>query len=335
MRYTLLFLMLAAALHAVAGTSGTADSLDFIRPRYLQPGDTVGIVSPAGKLPKKIDTAKIRERIEGWGLHVRFGSCCAHRGEPYFAAPDSLRAVDLQQMIDDRSIRAVIACRGGYGSVRLLPMVDLEPLRRDPKWIIGFSDITTLHLVLRRMGIESIHGPMPAGFLFGEEAKEDSSESLRRALFGETLRIETAPHPLNCPGEARGRLAGGNLTVICAANGTPEALQTDEPTVLFIEEIGEFAYRIDRMMQSLERCGILRNVQAVIVGHFTKTLGCEKFGVEDAESILDPYLRPLEIPVVYGFPAGHDEPNEALYLGRTVSVRVDASGASIDFSPAK
>lgn len=121
---------------------------------------------------------------------------------------------------------------------------------------------------------------------------------------------------------------------IAAANGTPEALRCDGPTVLFIEEIGEFAYRIDRMMQSLERCGVLRQLRAVVVGHFTKTIGCEKFGVESAESILDAYLRPLGIPVVYGFPAGHDEPNRALYLGREVTVRVDEAGASLDFSPA-
>lgn len=333
-RVALLLAIVATGVTAAMATP--ADSLasqDFIRPRWLREGDTVALVSPAGKLPKKIDTARIRERIEGWGLHVRFGRYCACREEPYFAARDSLRAADLQRMIDDPSIRAIIACRGGYGSVRLLPMVDLEPLRRDPKWIVGFSDITTLHLVLRRMGIESIHGPMPTGFRF-EEDEEDSSESLREALFGQISRIDVAPHPLNCPGEARGRLAGGNLTVICAANGTPEALRCDGPTVLFIEEIGEFAYRIDRMMQSLERCGVLRQLRAVVVGHFTKTIGCEKFGVESAESILDAYLRPLGIPVVYGFPAGHDEPNRALYLGREVTVRVDEAGASLDFSPA-
>lgn len=333
MRRLILLSALLALLRVEAATPDSPATQDFIRPRRLRKGDTVALVSPAGKLPKKIDTARIRERIEGWGLHVRFGQYCANREEPYFAARDSLRAADLQQMINDPSIRAVFACRGGYGSVRLLPLLDLEPLRRDPKWIVGFSDVTTLHLVLRRMGIESIHGPMPVGFRF-EEDEEDSSESLREALFGETCRIEVGPHPLNCPGEARGRLAGGNLTVICAANGTPEALRCDGPTVLFIEEIGEFAYRIDRMMQSLERCGVLRQLRAVVVGHFTKTIGCEKFGVESAESILDAYLRPLGIPVVYGFPAGHDEPNRALYLGREVSVRVDESGASVDFSPA-
>lgn len=340
--------LLALLLPFCAGAR-QSDSLRFIRPPHLVTGDTVGIVAPAGKLPDKVDSARIRQRFEEWGLHVRFGTCFNPDRETYFAASDSVRAEELQQMIDDPSVKAVIACRGGYGSVRLLPYLHLERLREHPKWIVGFSDITTLHLALRRLGIESIHGPMPAGFRFPEEPskknvskkrppqdeEEDSSGSLRDALFGKLRRIEAAPHPLNRCGEARGRLAGGNLTVICAANGTPEALQTDTPTILFIEEIGEFAYRIDRMMQSLERCGVLHNLRGVVVGHLTRTLGCDRFGVEAPETILDAYFRPLGIPVAFGFPAGHDEPNLALYLGREVSLRVDETGCHVDFSPAE
>lgn len=334
--FLVLFLLPAAGLRA---ETRTADSPDFIRPPYLRTGDTVGLVSPAGKLHKKIDTARIRERIEAWGLHVRFGAFCANREEPYFAGTDRQRADDLQRMIDDPSVKAVIACRGGYGSVRLLPLVDLAGLRENPKWIVGFSDITTLHLVLRRMGIESIHGPMPSGFRIDEKEREPderdiSAESLRQALFGEIRRIEAEPHPLNCPGTARGRLAGGNLTVLCAANGTPEALDAATPTILFIEEIGEFAYRIDRMMQSLERNGTLRKVRAVLVGHLSKTIGCDKFGVPDAEAVIAPYVRDLGIPVIFGVAAGHEDPNLALYMGREVEVRVDGTGACIDFCPA-
>ena len=317
------------------GEARTADSLDFIRPPYLQRGDTVGLVSPAGKLPEKIDTAKIRQRFEAWGLHPKFGAFCANRQEAYFAATDEQRAEDLQRMIDDPSVKAIIACRGGYGSVRLLPHVDFTPLRKDPKWVVGFSDITMLHLVLRRLGIESIHGSMPSGFRFKEDEEDDSAESLRKALFGETLRIEVGPHPLNCFGTASGRLAGGNLTVVATANGTPEALRTDTPTVLLIEEIGEFVYRIDRIMQSLERSGVLRNLRAVLIGHFTEIPGCRKFGVPDAETVVAEYLRSLGIPVVFGFPAGHDEPNLALYLGREIRVTVDETGASVDFRTAE
>lgn len=381
LRLSLLPVLLSALLPAAAQPT---DSTDFIRPPWLREGDTVAIVAPAGKLSERVDTARIRQRFGEWGLQVRFGTCQNPDKKAYFAAPDSVRAEELQRAIDDPSVKAVIACRGGYGSVRLLPRLRLEALRRHPKWIVGFSDITTLHLALRRLGIESIHGPMPGGFRFEEEGKTgvarkavpartassdrsrttaepkagrsescrtterpargqvvggphaaepegDSSESLREALFGEVHSIAAEPHPLNSPGEAHGRLAGGNLTVICATNGTPEALQADTPTILLIEEIGESAYRIDRMMQSLARCGVLERLRGVVVGHFTRTAGCERFGVEEPEALLDAYLRPLGIPVAYGFPVGHEEPNQALYLGREVRLEVGAEGARLDF----
>ena len=190
-----------------------------------------------------------------------------------------------------------------------------------------------LHLALRKLRIESIHGPMPSGFRFdGEE--DPSAESLRQALFGETECIEVEPHPLNQPGTASGRLAGGNLTVIRSADGTPEELTTEEPTVLLIEEVGEFVYRIDRIMQSLARSGKLENLRAVVVGHFSEMLGMEKFGVADACAIISSYTRPLGIPVVFGFPAGHEDPNLAVYLGRRVTVSVDEEGARMEFAPA-
>lgn len=330
MKHLIPILLLLAPLLAGAQESDTAE---FIRPPYLHRGDTVGIVSPAGKLPLNTDTAKIRERFASWGLHVKFGVHCADREQPYFAGTDEERAADLQAMIDDPSVKAVIACRGGYGSVRLLPLADLARLREEPKWVAGFSDITMLHLALRKLRIESIHGPMPSGFRFdGEE--DPSAESLRQALFGETECIEVEPHPLNQPGTASGRLAGGNLTVIRSADGTPEELTTEEPTVLLIEEVGEFVYRIDRIMQSLARSGKLENLRAVVVGHFSEMLGMEKFGVADACAIILSYTRPLGIPVVFGFPAGHEDPNLAVYLGRRVTVSVDEEGARMEFAPA-
>lgn len=329
MKHLFPILLLLAPLFAGAQES---DSTGFLRPPYLHRGDTVGIVSPAGKLPLKTDTAKIRQRFESWGLHVKFGPHCADREQPYFAGTDEERAADLQAMIDDESVKAVIACRGGYGSVRLLPLVDLARLRERPKWVVGFSDITMLHLALRKLRIESIHGPMPAGFDF--DGKEDpSAESLRQALFGETVCIEVEPHPLNQPGTASGCLSGGNLTVIRSADGTPEELTAEEPTVLFIEEVGEFVYRIDRLMQSLTRSGRLGSLKAILVGHFSDMVGMKKFGVADAYAIISSYTRPLGIPVVFGFPAGHAEPNLAVYLGRRVTVSVDDEGARVEFVP--
>ena len=174
-----------AAGTAAAGTANApapADTAAYLRPPYLREGDTIAVVSPSGRIVARADTAKVRERLESWGLHVLFGTHYADRSQPYFAGTDAERAADLQRMLDDPSVKAVIAFRGGYGSVRLLPHLDLRRLREHPKWLAGFSDITTLHLVLRRLRIESIHGQMPAGFLFDEGTEDPSAESLREGF---------------------------------------------------------------------------------------------------------------------------------------------------------
>ncbi|MCM1151738.1 MAG: LD-carboxypeptidase [Alistipes sp.] len=305
--------------------SPTADS-SFVRPPYLQIGDTVGLVAPAGRLPAGTDTVRIREHFASWGLHVKFSPHCYSVEQPYFSASDADRAADLQQMIDDPSVKAVIACRGGYGSVRLMPLLRLEEMRWNPKWLVGFSDITTLHMALAQLGVESIHGPMPGSKFYWEEPA--SAESLRRALFGLVERFDLPPHPLNIPGKAAGRMAGGNLTVLCSACGTSEEIESAEPTILFIEEVNEHVYRVDRMLVQLSRSGALSNVSAVVVGDFSRMSGSEQFGA-DAYRTIAAALAPLGIPVVFGFPAGHDRLNLAIYLGRRATVSVDEKGAGL------
>lgn len=328
MRYfTLLFALLFSA-HA-------ASAQQFLRPPHLQRGDTVGIIAPARKLVAEPDTALVRARFESWGLHVKFGAHLTDRTQPYFAGTDVQRSADLQAMIDDRNIKAIICYQGGYGSVRLLPLVDFSPLRTHPKWLVGFSDITTLHLAFTHLGIESLHATMPGVFLFDKKetaAGRVSDESLRRALFGEWSRIDLAPHPLNRQGVARGRLTGGNLTVFCAALATPETPDPDDaPTILFIEDVGEQLYRVDRMLQQLERSGWFKNCTAILVGHFSKMTGQQHFGIYDVDDLVGTYVRELGIPVVFGVEAGHEDPNMALFMGREITVRVDDDGACIEF----
>ncbi len=328
----------SAALSEVP--TGSADAptrtpdAPFIRPPYLRPGDTVGIVAPARKLRERADTARVRERFESWGLHVKYGRHFADREQPYFAGTDLQRAADLQAMIDDPGVKAIVCYQGGYGSVRLLPLLDLTVLRTHPKWIVGFSDITMLHMALGRQGVESIHATMPGKFRFDAEESPEaivSDESLRSALFGLWTCIDTPPHPLNRPGTARGRLAGGNLALLCAALGTPEEPDFDTPTVLFIEEVGEQMYRLDRMLQQLERHGVLAKCRAILAGHFTDMQGQRHFGIRDPYELIAAYARPLGIPVVFGVPSGHEDPNVALYMGREVAVTADDSGARIEF----
>ena len=231
-------------------------------------------------------------------------------------------------------MKAVVSFQGGYGSVRLLPLIDLGRLREQPKWIVGFSDVTMLHLALGRLGVESLHATMPGKFRFGRDETPESivsDEALRSALLGLRQRIDTDPHPLNSPGTARGRLTGGNLAIVCSSLGTPEEPDFDAPTVLFIEEVGEHMYRLDRMMQQLARSGKLAKCKAILVGHFSDMAGQKHFGITDPYDIVAQYVRPLGIPVVFGLPAGHEDPNVALYMGREVTVTVGETGAAIEF----
>lgn len=306
---------------------------DFARPPYLVPGDTVALIAPASRVEDVTVVARARKVLESWGLRVVCGNMGGGAAHPFFAGDDAERAAELQRAVDDPGVKAIIACRGGYGCVRLLPYVDLSALATHPKWIVGFSDITVLHLAMRRLRVESIHGPMPVTFDCAPDGTAGPSVmSLRRALFGESRRIDAAPHPMNRRGRACGRLAGGNLTLLAAAAGTAEALNAGgEQTILLIEDVGEAAYRIDRMMQQLMRSGALDNVAALLAGHFTDMTGLEAFGVTSIGEIIDDYARRLGVPAAYGFPAGHELPNEALYLGRRATVEITDGGTSLVF----
>lgn len=331
MKATLLLLILwllpAAAL---ADETVEEHNKSYIRPPFLCEGDTVAIVATSSLISQEADTAKVRAHFAAMGLYVKFGKRSFARDSVAYITTDSDRAADFQAAIYDPSVKAIIPFRGGYGAVRILDHIDLKPLHRNPKWIAGYSDITMLHLALAKEGIESIHGTMPGNFRY--DTVDVAARSLRQALFGEAQDIELPPHPGNHPGKATGRLVGGNLSLIHAAAATPEAIDTEEPVVLLLEDVGEDAYRIDRMMQNLSRSGVLRNVSAILVGYFTKITKSKDFSPSnDVWGVLRSYTDPLEIPVVYGVPAGHEQPNMALYMGRRVYVEVDEEGAAIHF----
>lgn len=324
MRYVILSVLLSLLL-----IPPVAFAKHPVQPPYLREGDTVGIIAPSGRLRADADTAQVRARFAEWGLQVRFGQHLLDQSHPHFAGTDSLRAADLQAMIDDPSIKAIVAYKGGYGAVHLLPLVQMNALRRNPKWVVGFSDITMLHMALGREGVESIHGTMPSKFQFHADTVDSSAMTLRRALFGQAEAIRTEPHPLNCAGEATGMVAGGNLTLILSAIGTREQIDLEQGTILLIEDVGEAVYRLDRMMQQLLRSGMLNQVKGVIVGHFTDMKDVDRFG--EPYAVIDTYLRGLDIPVVYAFPAGHEEPNTALYMGRQATLTVGQEGARLEY----
>lgn len=312
-----------ASVYSTQSSGDTVRVMPFIRPRYLQEGDSIGIVT----ISSKTDSALMEhylaaiDTLRSWGLHVRLGEHLFDRSGGWFAAPDSVRAQELQHMLDSPNIRAVLFFRGGYGAVRTLDRLDLSALRRDPKWLAGFSDLTTIHYALHRIGVESIHGTMPSNFSTDSEVCDTSAMWLREALFGRVAGYASGPHPLNRTGEARGRLSGGNLSVLSSMNGTPEDNDFSEPTILLIEDVGESIHHIDRMLQTLRRSGKLNRIEGLIVGDFTRIRGEKQWGTSVYDLIRE-YAEAADIPVLFGFPSGHDRLNAALYMGREVLLSV-------------
>lgn len=315
-------------LRPARGDAQEPDSA-FIRPAYLQAGDTVAVVSISSRLPKDCDTAFL-QRLSSWGLTVKLGEHLFCQDSIWFSGTDLQRAADLQRALDDPTVKAVVFYKGGYGAIRTLDHLDLSVLRLHPKWLVGYSDITTIHYALGKVGVESIHGAMPVGFLCDSTKIDSSARSLRDALWGKVTAYKTEPHPFNTMGRAFGRLTGGNLSLIYALNGTDIDNPLEEPSVLLIEDVSEHIYHVDRMLQNLKRSGKLARVQAILVGHFTKIKGEEHWGTS-VEQLVHEYTRELGIPVIFGFPAGHESPNYSLYMGRRVCVTVDSGGGSVEF----
>lgn len=297
-----------------------------ITPPYLQKGDRVAIVCPAKKLPKPMDDAVAL--LQSWGLEVVLGQTVT-ASYNQFAGDDNLRAADLQQYINDDSIKAIFAARGGYGTVRIIDQVDFSRLATRPKWIIGFSDITVLHAHLsRNFGMTTIHGQMPINI---PDATATSVETLRQALFGEELSYEIAPAPLNRIGEGTGELIGGNLAILLSVLASASDYNYDGK-VLFIEDVGEYLYSIDRMMYALKRAGKLQNLAGLIVGGFTDLKDNDiPFG-QTAEEIIRAAVDEYNFPVCFGFPAGHVADNHALMMGQPISLHITPEYATITYS---
>jgi muramoyltetrapeptide carboxypeptidase len=295
-----------------------------IAPPFLAAGQRVAIVAPA----RKISTAEVefaRQTLQGWGLEVLLGETidAAHH---QFAGEDVLRRRDFQHQLDDPSIRAILCARGGYGTARLLDKLDFTHFSESPKWIAGFSDITVLHSHLLRLGYQSIHGVMPV--LFGQEHGAAALESLRRALFGEALSCEAPPHSLNRPGTAHGELAGGNLSLLQTITGTTSQASF-AGRILFLEDLDEYLYHIDRMLLHLHRSDQLTGLAGLVVGHFSQMRdNAVPFG-HSAYEIIDHYAQRYNFPVGYGFPIGHEPTNEAVVVGRAVTLTVGPTGSRL------
>jgi len=296
-------------------------------PPFLKPGDTVGVVAPASWFPYSELTDGLRILRDDWKLNVIEGNSLRAQDGP-FAGSDELRRADLQQLFDNPAVRAVFAARGGYGCYRLADGLNLTGLQRNPKWLVGFSDVTVLLSLFCNAGIVSLHGLMPRQF--GQPERADALESVRQWLFGEVPDQYTVPaHPLNRTGQATGPLVGGNLTLLVNSIGTPTDIDYTG-AILFIEDINETLFSLDRMMTQLHRAGRLRNLAGLIVGQFTdmRDSASLPFG-KDASQIIADAMSDYDYPVLFNFPAGHVDYNLTLPIGWRVDLRVGETGEVI------
>ena len=327
--------IIAAALVAAAliSCSGNADKTGTLpaRPAYLNPGDTVGLMvvsSPVNDRPGETDT--LISIVESWGVKVKCGkNLFKHEAEP-FNVTDRERAEEFMEMLKDPNIKAIVFYRGGYGAIRTLEYLDFEEIKKHPKWIVGFSDVTTYHLALQGIGMETIHGPMLSSYWL-KRRPDSAAISVGDALMGRTTSYRIKPHPYNRLGETSGKIVGGNMTLISIAEGTPYQMPVDDNTIIFIEEIGESMNAVDGMMQQLKKSGKLDKAKAVLVGNFTNIDDKEDPWNVTPQDLIKRYTDELEVPVVFGFPAGHGRPNLAIYMGREVKLSVREDGVDLTF----
>lgn len=300
-------------------------------PPYLAPGNTIGIVATARKILPRELTAAIRT-FQNWGLKVILGKNIYGEHHQY-SGTDKERAADLQSMLDDPDIRAVVIARGGYGTVRVIDHIDFSGFIHKPKWIVGFSDITVLHShIHQRFGIETIHAMMPLNMVGGKKmiARKEALESLHRALFGERLEYQIPTHSLNRPGKAEGQLTGGNLSVLYSLSGSVSDIDT-EGKILFLEDLDEYLYHIDRMMVCFDRAGKLKGINGLVIGGMTKMKDNKVPFGKTAEEIVADVVKKYKFPVCYGFPAGHMDDNRALILGRKVQLNIGGKRVHLKF----
>lgn len=296
-----------------------------ITPAYLKPGNTIGIVCPAGYLPASSIQTCVAVLAQ-WGYRVMQGSTIGGNSSTYFSGTDQERLTDLQRMLDDPAVHAILCGRGGYGTGRIIEQLDFSKFIESPKWIIGYSDITVLHAhIHRHHQIVTLHAPMATAFN-GEGWKSEYIQSLREALEGISSACSGPDHAFNRLGAVTAPLVGGNLALLAHLVGTSSDMDT-EGKILFIEDIGEQLYNIDRMLYQYKRSGKLRSLAGLIVGGFTECKDTERPFGKTAYEIIQDAVAEYTYPVCYDFPVSHTERNVALKVGATYSLRVDATGS--------
>ena len=328
-----IILILCSAIFLFGNTSLTAQSKNenkLIQPPYLKAGDTVAIVAPSGILKNRNDeVARAKKLLENWNLNVVIGDN-VFKKDNHFAGTDAERCEDFQKALDNKNIKAIWSARGGYGTVRILDKLDYSKFLKQPKWIIGYSDITALHNQLHTIGVETIHGIMCVSLPNDLSKIEKSIETFKSAIFGQPLAYTLTGSKYNRTGSAKGQLVGGNLTILHTMLGSNTSIDVDGK-ILFIEEIGEYKYHIDRMLQSMKRAGYFDNCKGVIVGDMSRMRKNTTLWGSSVEQLIIDALEDYNFPIAFNMPAGHEDDNRAMILGRTIQLDVNSSQSTITF----
>lgn len=303
----------------------TLKNQNILLPETLKTGDEIRIISTARKISHgEIEAAS--NLLTDWGFKVTHGENI-FEGDRQFSGTDEQRLQDLQDALNDQNVKMILCARGGYGTVRIIDQVNWKGFKKHPKWVAGYSDITVLHShINKNLGIATLHCSMPINF--PTNAKE-ALESLKAALFGEQLTYEFEPNPLNRVGNCDAEIVGGNLSILYSLSGTESAIDTDGK-ILFLEDLDEYLYHVDRMMMNLKRNGIFKNLAGLVVGGMSDMNdNAIPFG-KSAEEIIAETVQEFDYPVCFGFPAGHLNDNRALILGKKAKLTVDESRVSFN-----
>jgi muramoyltetrapeptide carboxypeptidase len=290
-------------------------------PPYLKKGHTIGITCPAGYMAGE-KAATCITVLQQWGYEVMVGKTLGSASPNYFSATDEERRDELQAMLDDKNIHAILCGRGGYGVGRIIDQLDFTAFKKNPKWLIGFSDITVLHShIYSNLKIASLHAPMAAAFNDGEY-KNEFIQSLQKTIAGKKSKYSCAAHTFNKQGTVAGALVGGNLSLLAHLTGTASDINTKNK-ILFIEDIGEYIYSTDRMLYQLKRSGKLDHLAGLIIGGFTDMKDTERpFGKTVYEAIKD-IIAEYDYPVCFGFPVSHGKENYALKVGVEYQLKIN------------
>lgn len=291
-----------------------------ITPPFLLPGDTIAITAPARKITSEFIQSAV-DVFESWGLKVLLAPNLFASDNQY-AGTDKQRADDFQSLLDNDDVKAIMCARGGYGTVRFVDNLDFTHFIKNPKWIVGYSDITVLlSHIQQNYSIETIHATMPVNFQSETTEVKASIEALKQCLFGEPLKYQINASPFNRTGNGQGRMVGGNLSILYSLTSTASDIDTTGK-VLFIEDIDEYLYHIDRMMMNMKRNHKLDDLAALVVGSFSGMRDNEVPFGKNAEEIIRDTVKEYKYPVLFNFPAGHQSLNMPLIMGREVSINV-------------